>query len=307
MRAINRWVVASTLLFLSLECMARTRDADAVPQQLLARLMAGKEGAIALLDVSSGKLLSHWRLDVAAKRLSPPGSTVKPFVLIDLLRSGKVQPDQRLVCRRVLQIDGRQMNCSHSPSITNLDAAEAIAFSCNSYFAAIATRLNASELTEIFQRAGFASLTGFAQNEAEAAGRIASAKTPAQLQLQSMGSWGIEVTPLALLRAYRTLALKRQSDSSGPASAVFVGLENSVRYGMAQAAQPTGVSAAGKTGTAADPKTGQTHGFFAGYSPADKPEIVLVIYLEHGRGRDAAAIAAPIFTSYRASTHRGKK
>jgi cell division protein FtsI/penicillin-binding protein 2 len=62
-----------------------------------------------------------------------------------------------------------------------------------------------------------------------------------------------------------------------------------------------GISAAGKTGTAAGPGP-QTHGFFAGYAPADRPEIVLVVYLEHGHGNDAAVIANSIFAAY-ARTH----
>ena len=52
------------------------------------------------------------------------------------------------------------------------------------------------------------------------------------------------------------------------------------------------------TGTAAGLKTPATHGFFVGYAPADKPEIVVLVYLEHGRGMDAAAIAGPVITAW---------
>jgi penicillin-binding protein 2 len=79
---------------------------------------------------------------------------------------------------------------------------------------------------------------------------------------------------------------------------VFSGLEHAVQYGMAHEAEPVGITAAGKTGTAAGAAGPQAHGFFAGYAPAEKPEIVLVVFLENGRGGDAAAIAAPIFTAY---------
>jgi len=61
---------------------------------------------------------------------------------------------------------------------------------------------------------------------------------------------------------------------------------------------PSGITVAGKTGTASGARTPQTHGFFVGYAPADKPEIILVVYLENGRGSDAAAIAAPILAAY---------
>ncbi len=73
------------------------------------------------------------------------------------------------------------------------------------------------------------------------------------------------------------------------------------------AAQPEGITATGKTGTAPGLNTPYSHGFFVGYAPADKPEIVLVVYLEHSRGVDAAAIAGPIFTAYVQAMHRASQ
>jgi cell division protein FtsI/penicillin-binding protein 2 len=91
---------------------------------------------------------------------------------------------------------------------------------------------------------------------------------------------------------------------SSAATPVFSGLERSVQYGMAHSEASTQIAFAGKTGTAAG-ASGQTHGFFVGYAPADKPEIVVVVYLEHGRGADAAAIAAPIFNAYAKTRQSG--
>jgi penicillin-binding protein 2 len=112
---------------------------------------------------------------------------------------------------------------------------------------------------------------------------------------------------LELLAAYRKLALHKLKNDLPEAAPLFAGLEHSVQYGMAhtEATQAIAISAAGKTGTAAGTSP-QTHGFFAGYAPADKPEIVLVVYLEHGRGTDAAAVATPIFTAYGASRGAAK-
>lgn len=263
--------------------------------------MKGKSGAAAVLDVASGKLLASWNLKLAAQRLAAPGSTVKPFVLDELLRAGKIRPEQRLVCRRPLYISGRRMDCSHSPAITDLDASDAIAYSCNSYFASVATQLTPQELADVYRRAGFVSPTRLAPSEV--AGRIMPAASTGELQLQALGDWGVEITPLELLWAYRNLALQKRDGQVGVSAPVFNGLEHSVQYGMAHPAQPTGITAAGKTGTAAGRGTAYTHAFFAGYAPADKPEIVVMVYLENGRGADAAALAAPIFTSYGKQTH----
>ena len=270
-------------------------------QPVLAGLMKGKPGTVAVLDVASGKLIASWNLKLAAQRLAAPGSTVKPFVLDELLSTGKVRGEQRLVCRRPLYIAGRRMDCSHSPAITSLDAADAIAYSCNSYFAAVATQLSPQELEEVYRRAGFTSVTRLASSEV--AGRISIAPSTGQLQLQALGDWGIEITPLELLSAYRNLALQKRRSHTALSAPVFAGLEHSVQYGMAHSAQPAGITAAGKTGTAAGRGTAHTHAFFAGYAPAEKPEIVLVVYLENGFGANAAAIAAPIFTAYVKQAH----
>ncbi|HKF20793.1 MAG TPA: penicillin-binding transpeptidase domain-containing protein, partial [Candidatus Angelobacter sp.] len=263
----------------------------------IAKLMAGKPGAVVALDVSSGKIIAQSNLKTAAERVTAPGSTLKPFVLLELLQSGRLDPEQQLVCLRRLTIAGRSMDCTHSPAITHLDAADAIAYSCNSYFAQAATRLTPAELAGALERVGLASRTELTADEA--VGRIATVADAPHQQLQALGYWGVETTPLELVAAYRTLALHKLKNDLPPSAAapVFSGLERSVQYGMAHSDAATQISFAGKTGTAAG-ASGQTHGFFVGYAPADKPEIVLVVFLEHGRGADAAAIAAPIFDAY---------
>ena len=268
--------------------------------------MKGHPGAAVVLDVASNKILASSGLEVAAQRLEQPGSAVKPFVLLALLNSGKIDPTKRLACHRPLYVGNRRMDCSHPPAVTSLDARDAIAWSCNTYFSTAATQLTGEEMARAFQRFGFTSLTGLAANEV--AGRVATAREQVQVQLQALGHWGIEVTPLELLEAYRNLALlKFRTDDHVAAVPVFDGMERAVEYGIAHAAHAEGISAAGKTGTASGVQTPQAHGFFVGYAPADKPEMVVIVYLEHGRGIDAAAIAGPIFSAYAQARHKTGK
>src|SRR5262249_15664000 len=119
------------------------------------RLLANKSGAVVMMDIASGKIVAQSDLKLAAQRLEFPGSTVKPFVLMELLSSGKVKPEQQLMCRRPLYIGGRRMDCSHPVGITTLDAPDAIAYSCNTYFSTVATRLDPAELAEMYKRIGF--------------------------------------------------------------------------------------------------------------------------------------------------------
>jgi len=284
------------LVLFACASLAQERAPGAL-QAAIRQAMKGRPGSVVVLNVASGNVLAAWNLKVAAQRLEKPGSTVKPLVLLELLESAKVKPEQRLVCRRPLYVGGRRMDCSHPAAVTTLDAPDAIAYSCNSYFASVATRLTPAELTRVYQRVGFTSSTGLA--DTEVSGRVMPPGDQGQLQLQALGEWGVEVTPLELLAAYRNLALKKlRNPDLGSAAPVFDGMERAVKYGIAHGAQPEGTTAAGKTGTASGVNTPVGHGFFVGYAPAEKPEIALIVYLEHGRGLDAAAIAGPVITAW---------
>jgi cell division protein FtsI/penicillin-binding protein 2 len=116
--------------------------------------------------------------------------------------------------------------------------------------------------------------------------------------LLALGEEGITVTPLEMLHAYRGLALRQvQGDRSLEWQVISQGLRSSADFGMGHAAQTADFAVAGKTGTAGSTTT--THGWFVGYAPADHPAIALVVYLEQGRGMDAAAVAGKIFSAYR--------
>jgi cell division protein FtsI/penicillin-binding protein 2 len=287
-------------------CMLAAQASPAGLEGSVSRLMAGRSGTVVVLDVASGKILAEHDGKLAAQRLAAPGSAIKPFVLMELLRSGKLEADKRVLCRRSLTIAGRHMDCTHSPAVNNLNASEALAYSCNTYFATVATQFTPTELKQLLERTGFTAVTRLAPDEAT--GRVATASDTPHLQLQALGEWGIEITPLELATAYRALALQRRNRTADSVAAfIFEGLEGSVQFGMAHAAHVPGISVAGKTGTAANSSSPQTHGFFAGYAPSDKPEIVVMVYLEQGRGSDAAAIAGPVFKAYAGRRERGLK
>jgi cell division protein FtsI/penicillin-binding protein 2 len=243
----------------------------------LARAMSGKPGTAVVADVASGRIVASHRLELARTRAASPGSAIKPFTLRAWLETHGADVAEKWMCPRQLRISGRRLDCTHPDLAVPLAAAGALAYSCNTYFAHLALGLRAAE---------------FARSLRRVAATVSSASTPEELQLQALGEWGIEVTPMELLQAYRRLALERDNPAL---AAVFEGLDGAVEYGSARLAGTPGLHVAGKTGT------GLGHAWFAGFAGAskEKPEIVVVIFLDQGRGgSDAAPVAGEVFKAF---------
>ncbi len=251
-----------------------------------------------VVDVHSGQILAASHLDVAARRVAHPGSSIKTFTLLALLESGKVDASTALVCRRPLTVSGHRLDCPHPVTRQPLDPPAALAYSCNWYFTQVATRLTPEQLRAGFIHDGFSSITGLASNEAT--GTVDLAENSEQLELEAIGEWGVEVTPLELLRGYRNLALLAAGNGDPKLALVFDGLQGSAAYGMGHLAQPNSLmKVAAKTGTALSDEGAWTQAWLAGYAPADDPEIALVVFLEKGRGGvEAANVAREIFAAY---------
>jgi penicillin-binding protein 2 len=231
---------------------------------LLAPLAArGASGCALLMDVATKRMVESEGGEDASRQLLPPGSTIKPFVLWGLLRSGKLRADEPLPCRG-------DFNCSHPAIPTPLTVATALAYSCNSFVAHAAERFAPGDLAMQLARAGFR------------AGRAASA----------LGTEGVFVTPVELAMAYRTLALRA-------APAVLEGLEGAVEFGTAQRARVPGLAVAGKTGTVRT-AAGSRVAWFAGFAPSRKPQVVAVVMAPGlAGGVDAAPVAARMLEAWK--------
>ena len=258
-----------------------------------------RSGAGVVVEVASGKILATKNLTAASQRLALPGSTLKTFTLIALLESGKLRPDETYVCPYGLKVGGHHLDCPHPTNLGPMDPAQALAYSCNNFFARMGLRLTPQELQQALAGWGFSSPTHLVPGEAT--GTVVLARSQNEQELQAIGEFGIHVTPLELLQAFRRLAQHRRDSALTPAlRTTFEGMEAGAVYGMAAAAKTEGLVVAGKTGTALAEEGNWTHGWFSGYAPADAPEIVLVVFLERGRGpADAAGIGHDLFTAYR--------
>lgn len=246
-------------------------------------LFERRPGVAVVVEVSTNRVLQSRGLERAGLLMAAPGSTMKPFALQALVEEGRLPKETGLVC-------DKRFGCTHAPLGRPVDPVAAIAYSCNSWFAQMSGRLEAGEFHLRLERLGLGTRTGWA--DPESAGEIEQARSREELRQQALGLGGIRVTPLGIAEAYRRLALLRRQNPAA-LQPLFAGLEGAVTYGTAQGARARGLAVAGKTGTSAE------GAWFAGYAPADKPEIAAVVYLERGRGgSDAAPVAAKVFEAW---------
>ena len=256
------------------------------------------EARIVVLDFATGRLLASSHLAEAAHTLANPGSAMKPLALYGLVSAGLWDPARRIACTRKLRIGVHSLNCSH-PHTDPLDARQALTWSCNTYFAAMAGTLPPGELRRLLAPTGLLAATGLAGGLAngEATAEFRDSRTPDETRLALLGVEGVRVTPLEFAVAYRWLGLQLAAHpDSAAAQVVRAGLEDSASFGMAGAASLGGVPVAGKTGTAGAETGGggPMHGWFLGLAPARQTSAVIAVYLPAGHGADAARVAAEL-------------
>ncbi len=89
----------------------------------------------------------------------------------------------------------------------------------------------------------------------------------------------------------------RTATDAGTAETVTGMMVSVVQAGTGRAAQIPGVTVAGKTGTAQTPN-GNPHTWFVGFAPAEDPQVVVAVLVEHGgsAGGDGTGgrVAAPL-------------
>src|SRR5882762_6284332 len=93
--------------------------------------MGKREGAALVLEVETGRILASYRMDVAARRVVPPGSTVKPFTLMALMDAGLVTEKTALICPRTNRIGGRKLGCARDSGLVAIDRVMVLGYSCN--------------------------------------------------------------------------------------------------------------------------------------------------------------------------------
>ncbi len=274
-------------------------------------IMSGTNGAVIVSNPKTGSILAVWNSQIAFERAFPPGSTAKLVTSAMALENNLISPPEKLICRRIPALLGEPYRCSHPEALEPFTLPSALANSCNYFFAALSTRMDAAALARGYAMFGLGSTKGERLPLRIPEEPTANAKA-------ALGEISILVTPEELLLAYSAVAMRgtvyRSRRGKKPSPEILrsvrfkpstwavleQGLEECVRSGTCQAASVPGVRVAGKTGTAGlTDGSGITQAWFVGYAPVNWPEVAIVVFLSRGTGgRDAAPLAGRILRQY---------
>ncbi len=234
--------------------------------EILKRNFQSRDISFLLLDARTGELLAS-RWDHPATPI-PLGSLVKPFTALAYgeQHNFKYPPH---TCR------GTATGCWLPRGHGEVDLTSAIAYSCNSYFRMITADLTVANGSPTLAR------FGLELPDAEAA----------NLTLAGLGNhW--RISPLHMARAYLELIRRREQPG---VQEVLKGMAESARRGTGaevDRALPF-PNALVKTGTA--PCTHSPHtpgdGFAVALTPADRPQILLMVRVHGVPGAQAAKTA----------------
>ncbi|HEV2799083.1 MAG TPA: SpoIID/LytB domain-containing protein [Pyrinomonadaceae bacterium] len=203
-------------------------ELDAALQRAAERALGSRAGTIVVADAQTGRIRAAVNQQMAEASAFPPGSAIKPFTLLAALRAGVVNTDSRLSCRKHYARRGADFTCSHPVYVPPLNPTQALAHSCNYYFARLAEQLPHAEFTHTLAAYGFGAQAATQQatsprddgratfkraslKRAPATATATNASAPrlprSDWQLSTALGEGDEllVTPLQLLSAYAAL------------------------------------------------------------------------------------------------------
>jgi len=257
---------------------------------------------------------AHPLFDRTIQARYPPGSTWKLALAAMALKRGIVTLRSRMPipCRGGLQYGNRFFRCWSAKGHGDLALADAIAQSCDVFFYQLGLKLGLTSLLEDATGLGFHARTGIdlpGEITSEFPGgtdyydRVYGPRrwTSAVTLNLAIGQGENAQTLVNMVRFYQMLASDGRARPpyivrpvAGPGATLALTSEqlaglrqamiNVVERGTARGAGRFGgsISIAGKTGTAQNPH-GPAHGWFIGFAPAEKPEIVVGAIVEFAR------------------------
>ncbi|CAA0083814.1 Peptidoglycan D,D-transpeptidase FtsI [BD1-7 clade bacterium] len=295
-------------------------------------------GSVVVLDIHTGEVLAmanqpafnpndRSRMNIASVRnravtdVFEPGSTVKPLAVLAALEAGKFSPDSKIDTNPGYVRVGRK-TLLDPVNYGLIDVTKVITKSSQVGMTKIALTLEPEVVPSMLRRLGFAQPID-SGIPGESTGYFPYRERWRKIEQASLSfGHGVSVTAAQLARAYATVAARGEirpvsfvklSEPSKGEQVVAPALADQV-IGMAKTVVgPTGTarkaasdlySAAGKTGTthkvgAKGYEAGKYISIFAGFAPADNPQIAVVVVVDDPKGREyyGGEVAAPVFSA----------
>ena len=274
-------------------------EIDAALQEAANSALADRDGTIIIMDARTGRVRAIVNPQSAYSQALMPGSAIKPFTALAALRAGLIDESSRTVCPGRFTGLNFSLPCVHADHLPPFSPSQAIAYSCNYYFAAAGQRLGRDKLVATLREFDFGQATGISDEELSGVVRPCeignnarvrdAADEPDCPERAAVGeSDHIQVTPIQLLTAYTALVngghLFKPQVASGNhfgsiersniniasqhRAIILDGMRGAISYGTARAAKLDSlpVTILGKTGTAM-PATGfRNNGWFVGFA-----------------------------------------
>jgi len=316
---------------------AQPSDADAIDRALTkaaTEALGDLEGAVLVMDPHTGRLRAVVNPRLAFEQAFPPGSTIKSFTALTAMRAGLIDNESRTLCRERFVGDGLDVICSHPKSKTPFTLKQALAYSCNYFFATMSGRLSFDSFKSTLASVGFGARTGV-NTTGESAGVLRDGDWRVR-DLLGEGD-NLLVTPIQLLTAYCALinggelyrpqiapaekftAEKRATIrvEDRHRQALIEGLRGAVVYGTAEkaglASPPLFVF--GKTGTSTASNGFRRQGWFVSFAADAQSaaeavpkslELAVLVFIKRSHGSEAAAVSKRVFEEY-AKTRTGNE
>ena len=276
---------------------------------------------------TTNALYAQWRNRTISDTYEP-GSVFKTVVVSAALEEGVVDLNTTYTCTGGIQVADNYQRCWKPGGHGHETLTQGLMNSCNPFFITIGQALGEERFYKYFEAFGFIEKTGI-DLPAEAkpvAGKTYHALESMGISELSSSSFGqtFQVSPIQMITAVNTIAnggklmqpyvvdskldsdgnvvykttptVKRQVISEKTASTVADMMEQVVSIGTGKNAYVAGYHVAGKTGTSE--KIGIEGAYiasFAGFAPADNPEISILIAIDEPTGdHGGSTVAAPI-------------
>ncbi|MDX8397170.1 MAG: penicillin-binding transpeptidase domain-containing protein [Mariprofundaceae bacterium] len=266
----------------------------------------------------------QWR-NRAITDMIEPGSTMKPFTVAAAIESKRWKASSLIFCEQGnFKVADYTIHDEHPEGWLNLTGL--LARSSNIGAAKLALDLGPEKLRQKLSELGFGQRTAIGLG-GESPGRLPSKRQWGPVETANIAfGQGIAVTPLQLAAAFSVLAnqgIKTMphlvlSNTNSQQEAVFstkttqdltkMLVASTSPTGTGFRAVPAGYQVAGKTGTAQKAGGGgyvkdKFMALFAGFTPAESPEIVMVVVIdEPKKSIYGGTVAAPIFREIASAT-----